>query len=113
MVDGLHGAIYTLINLEVIQMPKFIGNNAPAQATRIEDNAQTPVGYVRLSYSQMRLLPGIEIAYSLDTSDRGSKGSYAKRWYRWFALARAIEVCPQSTRLMRERAAEVLARSAA
>lgn len=87
-------------------MPKFVGSKLPDMTlcTRLEDNARTPIGYVRLTYSQARLLPPIEIAYSLDTTDRGSRGSYAKRWYRWFALAAAVRASDRATPKMREAA---------
>jgi hypothetical protein len=80
-------------------MPKFVGSKLADMTlcTRLEDNARTPAGYVRLTYAQARLLPPVEIAYSLDTTDRGSRGVYAKRWYRWFALAAAVRACPQAT----------------
>lgn len=56
-------------------MPKLIGNSIPG-ATQIEDNA-SPEELVKLSYSQARLLPVVDVVCSLDTTDRGSKGSYA------------------------------------
>lgn len=60
---------------------------------------------VRLSYAQAKLLPAEVVRASLDTTDRGSKGSLAKRWYRWFAAADAIDACARSTPAMRARAA--------
>ncbi len=86
-------------------MPKFIGRTIPG-SKRIGDNAMLSAKgdvsatdesvylsssvYVRLSYSQAAMLPPGEVLCSLDTTDRGGRNSYAKRWYRWFALASDI-----------------------
>lgn len=87
-------------------MPCFIGNPAPGGAVRIHDNARPAVdgSFVRLTYSQVVLLPPEAVRYSLDTTDRGSRGLRAKRWYRWFASAEAIQTCPRATEAMRRRA---------
>lgn len=84
-------------------MPKFIGN-AISGATEIQANAATPPGHVRLSYSQAALLPAQQIVCSLDTTDRGGRRTYAKRWFRWFASSDHVLACPRATRLMRLRA---------
>ncbi len=84
-------------------MPKFIGNNRQGVAI-IHDNAQEAADRVRLTYSQQRLLPASNVVCSLDTTDRGSASSYAKRWYRWFASPAAINDCRRSTRNMLDRA---------
>jgi hypothetical protein len=64
-------------------MPKFVGNPGTAHLSR--HNQDAGPGLVRLTYAQARLLPACDVACSLDTTDRGSKNSLAKRWYRWFA----------------------------
>lgn len=86
-------------------MPKFIGNRIEGATHLPQFNASTPRGHVRLSYSQAALLPPDYVVCSLDTTDRGGRGSYAKRWYRWFASADHILACERSTKLMRLRAA--------
>lgn len=79
-------------------MPRFIGNSAPANARQIQDNAQTAMGcHVRLTYAQVRLLPPGQVIVSLDTSDKGSAGRRAKRWWRWFADPRDVLSNPDST----------------
>jgi hypothetical protein len=85
-------------------MPKMIGNSIEG-AARIQDNAPA-AGHerVRLSYSQAILLPAGDVVCSLDTTDKGSPGRKAKRWYRWYASAAAILASPRSTKIMRERA---------
>lgn len=85
-------------------MPRFVGRGAPTGATQIENNAREPVGYARLTYSQMVKLSPADVVYSLDTTDRGSRGARAKRWYRWFGRCEAILSNPSSTSRMRERA---------
>lgn len=90
-------------------MPKFVGQSIPG-TLHAEDNATCgPRGslpnHVRLSYSQIKILadsigPGNLVA-SLDTSDKGGRGSYAKRWFRWFAYYRDVLTCEQSTPKMR------------
>ena len=82
-------------------MPKMIGNWIEG-ATQIDNNMSAHgTDRVRLSYSQAVLLPASAIEASLDTTDRGGPKSLAKRWYRWFASADAIEACPRSTKAMR------------
>lgn len=90
-------------------MPKFVGAPAPRGAKRIEDNAfPVPGKRVKLAYSQMRLLRARDVMYSLDTTDKGSAGCLAKRWYRWFSSPRAI-LEGTSTLAMREKARRSLA----
>ncbi len=85
-------------------MPKFIGNTIPGS----RDLDDAPAGdVVRLSYSQAVLLPASDVYHVLDTSDRGSRRSLAKRWYRWYSAVEAIESCDRSTRKMLEAAREV------
>lgn len=88
-------------------MPRFIGNTIGG-AREIQDNAPElfPLR-IRLTYAQAALLPAEDIEYSLDTSDRGGPGSLAKRWYRWFASADAIEACAKSTANMMARISRV------
>lgn len=80
-------------------MPKFIGRVIMG-AVQIENNSGGP-GLVRLAYAQAVKLPPESVFCSLDTTDRGGKGSYAKRWYRWFATPEAILACEHSTLTMR------------
>ena len=85
-------------------MPKFIGNNIAA-AVEIEPNqVQQRPDRINLTYSQAAMLPASSVMKSLDTSDGGSNGRYAKRWYRWFASADAIMGCASSTASMKRRA---------
>lgn len=84
-------------------MPKFIGNKI-AGAEQIEDNAKETPTRVRITYVQAKKLPPSAVMCSLDTTDRGSKGSYAKRWYRWFADPSAIHMSPHATVKTRRRA---------
>ena len=83
-------------------MPKFIGNVIEG-AVQIHDNCSPSKERIKLSFSQAILLPAKEIMCSLNTSDKGSKGSYAKRWYEWFALPETILKSPQSTQSMLEK----------
>lgn len=87
-------------------MPKFIGKKiAGATRSGIENATEKNFpGHVRLSFSQAKLLPAECVVCSLDTTDKGSKGSYAKRWYRWFAPAEAIANSPAATAKMRDAA---------
>jgi hypothetical protein len=87
-------------------MPKFIGRTISG-AKHIEPNSRR-VDYVRLSYSQAKLLSPEHIFCSLDTSDKGSRGSYAKRWYRWYAAPEIIIESSNSTVKMIERAVNCL-----
>lgn len=94
-------------------MPKMIGNWIEG-ATVIDANASADgADRVRISYAQARLLPAAAVTASLDTTDRGSARSLAKRWYRWFASAAAIEACTSSTKRMRELATLARVRPAA
>lgn len=64
---------------------------------------------VRVTYAQARIIQracGAQHVYaSLDTTDRGSRRSLAKRWYRWFVDAGTIAECAQSTPSMHQRSA--------
>lgn len=80
-------------------MPKFIGNTI--DGSREIDTAPQGATLVKLSYSQAVKLPATEVYYELDTSDRGSRRSLAKRWHRWYAAVEAIESCAASTVKMR------------
>lgn len=77
-------------------MPKFIGNQIDG-AKIIQDNAPETNERVKLSFSQARLMPPEQVLCSLDTTDRGSKGSLAKRWYRWFSHPKDILSNKRST----------------
>lgn len=79
-------------------MPKFIGQTIPG--SRDLDDAPEGAQLVKLAYSQAVILPATEIYRVLDTSDRGSRTSLAKRWYRWYATVEAIESCTRSTKAM-------------
>lgn len=92
-------------------MPEFVGSRIYG-ATQIENHAAARFDRVRLTYAQARRLPAAVVLCSLDTTDQGSKGSYAKRRYRWFAAPDAILGCAQSTDNMRERAYAVLGSAA-
>lgn len=90
-------------------MPRFIGC-APPEGARDLATATISPGMsplVRLTYSQMRLMPHHTVFYRLDTSDRGGKGRYAKRWYRWYSTRVAIESNANATPSMKKRAAGV------
>lgn len=87
-------------------MPKFIGNTIPG-CQDLPDNA-CPRNMVRLSYSQAVRLPAEQVYASLDTTDRGGKNSYAKRWNRWYAYPSAILNCEKSTENMRDKAIAVI-----
>lgn len=65
-------------------MPKFIGNTIKG-SIRIQDNAAPHESRIKLTYVQAIRLPANKIMASLNTSDKGSKGSYAKRWFNWYA----------------------------
>jgi hypothetical protein len=84
-------------------MPKFVGQTIPG-SSRIEDNMLPSSKRVKLTYSQARLMPPSHVMCSLDTTDRGSRGSLAKRWYIWYATPQAILTCPHSTANMMARA---------
>lgn len=92
-------------------MPKLVGNKPFVGCLRLDDNAETPPGMVRVSYAQAAIIDEHsgaagrnQLVCSLDTTDSGCAGTYAKRWYRWFASIECIEQCPRSTKKMREAA---------
>ncbi len=95
--------VRTSSNWRLNDMPKFIGNTIEG-TTPIQDNAQDGIGRVRLTYAQATRLPASVVMHSLDTTDSGSRGTYAKRWYRWFATAADIVRMATSTPNMRYRA---------
>ena len=75
-------------------MPRFIGQRLTS-AVRIEE-WETP-GLVKLTFRQARIvLPG-KVFCTLNTSDKGGKGTMAKRWFNWWADADTICDCPAST----------------
>ena len=84
-------------------MPKFIGHREHVENLELS-TAVNKKSLIKLSFSQKRLLPQNEVYYVLDTSDRGSAGSYAKRWNRWYATRETILNCPASTPAMRQAA---------
>lgn len=90
-------------------MPRFIGCAPPEGARDLAAVSISPgmSPLVKLTYSQMRLMDPHTVMYVLDTSDRGGKGRYAKRWYRWYATRVAIALNPRSTLSMKMRAAGV------
>jgi hypothetical protein len=80
-------------------VPKFIGNTIRGSLDLHEH--ESPEELMSLSYSQARLLPPADVYYRLNTSDRGSRGSLAKRWHDWYSTVSAILACSDSTRKMR------------
>jgi hypothetical protein len=92
-------------------MPKFVGRNARPESKQIQDDAPpVPGKRVCLSYSQQKLLPAYLVTYSLNTSDRGCRNSYAKRWYNWFAHPCVVLCCVSSTPAMKRRAEQSIAK---
>ncbi len=83
-------------------MPKFIGRTITG--SRNTEHAPEGSTLVCLTYSQAVKLPASEVYTTLNTSDRGSRGSFAKRWYNWYATVEAIESCDRATHKMREAA---------
>lgn len=83
-------------------MPKLIGHE-PSELDAHESPRETDV---QVSYAQARVLrrASVVIRAVLDTSDRGSRGRLAKRWYAWYADPRDILTCPVATMAMRRRA---------
>lgn len=79
-------------------MPKFVGNTIPG--AQIVFDSDLGKDHVRLTYSQACRLPPQTIACVLDTSDCGSRGRFAKRWYRWYARAKDIVASERSTKQM-------------
>lgn len=88
-------------------MPKFVGGTIEG-VRQIENNAVPPMLWVRLTYSQARLMPRRYVVKSLDTTDRGAYRRYAKRWYRWFGYAPRVATSRRATPKMRSKALEVL-----
>jgi len=70
-------------------MPRFVGNDLNASRV-LEDNARTVPGYARIAYAQAAKLAPEDLAKSLDTTDRGGRRTYAKRWFRWFGRVEAV-----------------------
>jgi hypothetical protein len=69
--------------------PKLVGRAASSLgASVVEQNLSRIPGHVRVTYAQAAMLrqvhPETAVLASLDTTDKGSRGSYAKRWYAWF-----------------------------
>lgn len=94
-------------------MPKFIGRDAPAATPALANNVAAVPGYTRVTASQFALavrqgMDPAEGRVSLDTTDTGSRGSLAKRWFRWFV---PTEVASKGTDAMRRRAADLTVRS--
>ncbi len=86
-------------------MPKFIGATIDGAKRMEVDNFVGSLGEtIRLSYSQAVLLDTSDVMCSLDTTDHGSRGALAKRWYRWFSTPAAILAHPRATKMMRQRA---------
>lgn len=89
-------------------MPKFIGKSIEG-SIRVEDNASDiDLKKVRITYSQAKLLPTNCVFCSLCTTDKGGRGTYAKRWYRWFASPWEILTNEETTKKMRRRAIDLL-----
>ncbi|MCI0558874.1 MAG: hypothetical protein MN733_10295 [Nitrososphaera sp.] len=62
-------------------------------------------GMVKLAYSQaIRLQPEAPVYCVYNTSDRGSRGMLAKRWYDWFAIPEDVIDHPRATKRMIGRA---------
>jgi hypothetical protein len=88
-------------------MPKMIGKDLPGAQRCNLDNAtpeQLHPGFVQLTYKQAAKLPPECVLKSLDTTDKGSRGGYAKRWWRWFAQASVILECEEATAHMARKA---------
>ncbi len=79
-------------------MPKFIGATIPGAQER--SDMDLTKNHVRLIYMQAARLEPSDVVCVLDTSDYGRKGVYAKRWYRWYALAKDIIASKSSTKNM-------------
>ena len=72
-------------------MPKFIGQDD----SRIPTFCPCGREVVKVTWSQVQYLLQHGLTPSdfgkvLDTSDKWSKGSLAKRWYRWYVYTAAI-----------------------
>ena len=85
-------------------MPKFIGNKIDG-SRRLDEAA----GLTPLTYAQAVRLPARCVFFTVNATDRGSRGSYAKRWHNWWARPGDIIDCPSSTPNMRGRALATLA----
>jgi hypothetical protein len=83
-------------------MPKFIGNDLKCVETWA-DNCEVSSRdvWVRVAYSQAAKLDAADRAKSLDTTDSGSRGSYAKRWFRWFGRRDAVRALGTASALRR------------
>lgn len=88
-------------------MPKMIGNTIHG-ARQIEDNARSLPERARLSYAQAVMLPPERVMCSLNTSDNGGFGRFAKRWYNWFAKPEDILALPNATESMIRSACQCL-----
>ena len=89
-------------------MPRMIGVMVEGAVCELADNAtERSTGLVKLTTSQARLIPRGLVLGSLDTTDRGSKGTKAKRWYRWFAAHDDVLACERATPLMRAAAQRI------
>lgn len=84
-------------------MPKMIGKRIGSAHYDLPNNYPT-LGYVKLTYAQAVLLPASQIHASLNTSDRGSQDTVAKRWYTWYASSEDILLSARSTLKMRSKA---------
>ena len=82
-------------------MPKYIG-------TRIDgadyEERFNRLSYVPLTYSQAMLMPANQVYALYNTSDRGYRGTLAKRWHNWYAKPADVSLNPRSTPNMRLRA---------
>ena len=87
----------------ITTMPKLIGHRPTEEMTVLEENAN-PADMVKLTWSQACLMPAAEIWASKDTTDKGSRGHKAKRWYRWYAYPASIMNNPRSTASMKAKA---------
>ncbi len=83
-------------------MPRFIGREISG-STMIDDVDLTPQ-HVRLTFFQAQRLPPRSVLHVLDTSDTGFRRVYAKRWFRWYALAQDVLSFTGSTPKMIRRA---------
>jgi hypothetical protein len=86
-------------------MPKFVGRDIEGVA-RTEDMAHldVPQGYCVVVYSQAKKLNPCDLLKSLDTRDRGSRGSFAKRWWRWLGRVEAVKALGTASALRRAHA---------
>jgi len=82
-------------------MPRFIGRSIPG-ARPLPDKYDFPI--CSLTYAQAIKLPPDKVYYTINDTDRGSRGVMAKRWYNWFAPACDVLEHPDATENMRTRA---------